>query len=120
MRKVMVVLVATTVVLAASAVPSQADGWHGHPGWHGGWHPGWHGPRVFVRGPLFWGPRFVVGPPVYVAPPIYYAPDPVAVQQPPVYVQPPQYWYYCQNPAGYYPSVPQCPGGWMQVAPQSQ
>ena len=29
-------------------------------------------------------------------------------------------WYYCQNPAGYYPSVPQCPSGWLQVAPQPQ
>jgi hypothetical protein len=25
--------------------------------------------------------------------------------------------YYCQNPAGYYPSVQQCPSGWVKVAP---
>ena len=25
--------------------------------------------------------------------------------------------YYCQNPAGYYPSVHQCPSGWVKVAP---
>ena len=30
-----------------------------------------------------------------------------------------QYWYYCQNPEGYYPYVKQCPGGWLQVVPQS-
>src|SRR5712672_2345035 len=23
-----------------------------------------------------------------------------------------QYWYYCSNPAGYYPSVTQCNTGW--------
>ena len=44
----------------------------------------------------------------------------VAAPAPPVYTQSPQsqYWYYCQNPAGYYPSVPQCPTQWLQVAPQ--
>ncbi len=25
-------------------------------------------------------------------------------------------WYSCENPPGYYPYVPQCPGGWRQVA----
>lgn len=44
--------------------------------------------------------------------------------EPPSYAEqaPPaaQYWYCCQNPAGYYPQVPQCPGGWIQVAPRSQ
>jgi hypothetical protein len=28
--------------------------------------------------------------------------------------------YYCQNPAGYYPSVQQCPSGWVKVAPSPQ
>jgi hypothetical protein len=27
------------------------------------------------------------------------------------------YWYYCQNPQGYYPDVNNCPGGWMKVVP---
>lgn len=48
-----------------------------------------------------------------------YAYPPVVVQPPPqVYVQPPPpqpMWYYCENPQGYYPYVPQCPGGWRQV-----
>jgi hypothetical protein len=26
-----------------------------------------------------------------------------------------QYWYYCQNPAGYYPYVPQCSVAWQPV-----
>lgn len=67
-----------------------------------------------------WGP-----PPAFVWP--AWSP-PVIVQQPPVVVQPapplppgppPQsYWYYCQNPAGYYPYVATCPGGWRQVPAQ--
>jgi hypothetical protein len=28
------------------------------------------------------------------------------------------YWYYCQDPEGYYPDVDVCPDGWQQVAPQ--
>src|SRR5665811_1104167 len=28
------------------------------------------------------------------------------------------YWYYCQDPEGYYPDVDECPDGWQQVAPQ--
>lgn len=27
------------------------------------------------------------------------------------------YWYYCQDPEGYYPDVNECPDGWQQVAP---
>jgi hypothetical protein len=26
-----------------------------------------------------------------------------------------QYWYYCPNPAGYYPYVPQCSTAWVTV-----
>lgn len=28
---------------------------------------------------------------------------------------PTQSWYYCQNPAGYYPYVQNCAGGWQPV-----
>ena len=31
--------------------------------------------------------------------------------------QQPSYWYFCQNPEGYYPYVKNCPGGWMAVVP---
>ena len=75
------------------------------------------GPRFVVGGPAFYYPRpYVYAPPVVVAAP----PVVVAAPAPPVYTQSAQYWYYCQNPAGYYPSVPQCPSGWLQVAPQPQ
>ena len=71
------------------------------PGWGwGGWGPWWSAPYY----------------PNYVSPPV------VVEQQPPIYVQPEQpqesYWYYCQNPQGYYPYVQNCPGGWMKVVPQ--
>jgi hypothetical protein len=31
--------------------------------------------------------------------------------------QQPYYWYYCPNPAGYYPYIQVCPPGWMTVVP---
>jgi hypothetical protein len=71
------------------------------PGW-GAWGPGWWGPSVY---------------PYYVSPPV------VIEQQPQTYIQstpaPEEqvYWYYCQNPQGYYPYVKKCPNGWMKVVP---
>lgn len=127
MKKLLFGLLAVAVLLACSVVPSYADRQHGgghhDGGWHGGWHGGWRAPVVFV------GPRFVVAPPAFYYPrPYVYAPPVVVVAPavvmaapaPPVYTQSSQYWYYCQNPAGYYPSVPQCPSQWLQVAPQPQ
>ena len=112
-------------------------------GRRGGHHQGFHGPRF--HGSVFVGPRFYVGPRVYpyygsyYAYPYYYDPyyygyatPPVVVTPPPVVVTPPptsyverpqpatQYWHYCQDPAGYYPEVQQCPGGWIQVAPRPE
>jgi len=72
--------------------------------------------RVFVAvgvpfGVPFYYPGPYAYPPAYYAPPVYYtAPAaPVATA--------PQYWYYCDNPQGYYPTVPSCSTGWRQVAP---
>jgi hypothetical protein len=66
------------------------------------------------------------GPGPYWGPPPYYYPAPPVVvvpQQPQTYVQRDQqesnYWYYCQNPQGYYPYVKSCPGGWMKVVPDA-
>ncbi|UOA08129.1 hypothetical protein [Methylobacter sp. S3L5C] len=59
----------------------------------------------------------------------YYPPTVITIPvTPPVYIQqpppPPQqqqypagYWYYCNNPEGYYPYVKECPLGWQQVNP---
>jgi hypothetical protein len=40
----------------------------------------------------------------------------VYIQQEPT-PQPPAFWYYCQNPPGYYPYIKECPGGWLTVVP---
>lgn len=74
---------------------------------------------VGIGVPLF--PPFYAPPPVFYAPPpVFYAPPPVVVAPSPVVVvQPPQqFWYYCDNPAGYYPYVPNCPTPWRPVTPQ--
>ena len=47
---------------------------------------------------------------------------PVVVEPAPLYQERPQtaaqqYWYYCQDPAGYYPYVKECPRGWQPVSP---
>ncbi len=51
----------------------------------------------------------IIGVPIW-RPPIYYA-QPVYIVQ--------RYWYYCNDPAGYYPSVQDCPQGWLRVIPSS-
>ena len=76
----------------------------------------WFGPPPYW-GPPYWGPSYYYGAPVYLGPPQ------VVVQQPLVYVQRGQeesdYWYYCDNPQGFYPYIKSCPGGWMKVVPET-
>ena len=120
MRKLAVALIAVMATFVVSVTPSHA-GWHGW-GWRG---PVFVGPRVVIGVPFgvvapVYPRPFVYPPVVAVAPPVVVAP-PVAVPpaMPPVYSGPAQpSWYYCQSPPGYYPSVPSCPGGWLQMAPQ--
>jgi hypothetical protein len=47
------------------------------------------------------------------------ATPPVYIQQaaPVVQQNPAGYWYYCNNPQGYYPYVKQCNNSWQQVEP---
>jgi hypothetical protein len=105
------ILLILTALTAGSAVPAYA--WYGYRG---------YGYRGYGRSSVVIVPRIVVpfGVP-YLYPPVVVSPPPVYVQpSPQVYVQPPApqpYWYYCDNPSGYYPYVQQCPGGWRQVAP---
>jgi hypothetical protein len=84
-------------------------GGSGH-GYYGGWWPG-----------IYWGGLALAGLPWY---PYNYYPQPsTVVQQAPVYVQPQQqddyYWYYCENPKGYYPYISSCQSGWMKVVPNA-
>src|SRR5262249_53197546 len=124
MRKV-AVLAALALLGLVAAGPARAWGAGPHGGWHGGTrHRGprnGHWPFVVVPdfyvggpygGPYWWGAPYGYG--WYGYPyPYAYGPPVVVQSAPQVYVQPAapaqQYWYYCQNPAGYYPSVGQCP-----------
>lgn len=109
----------------AGVAPSRADDdhrWHGgdmhHFGdrdehiWRGGqWFHGDHG----GRGGWWW---IVDGNWYFYPAPVYPYPDPYVppvVMPAPAPGQAPQYWYYCPNPAGYYPYVPACPTNWMAV-----
>jgi hypothetical protein len=49
--------------------------------------------------------------------PTYVAPAFVAQQPPPVVagVPPAQFWYFCDNPRGYYPNVATCSVPWRSV-----
>lgn len=118
MRRVL--LAGTAVAIAAVAMAGSADA-----AW--GWRGGFWGPH-FYRGPSFsfgiYAPLYARPPVYYAPPPVYYAPPPVVVQQgyvapPPVTAAPaepnPGFWYYCNNPQGYYPYVQQCGTQWMTV-----
>ena len=114
MRKFMSIVLTIIVALMAYAMPVQAERGHGGHGGGWGWGLGWG----LVLGGLAY--------PYYAHPYYpYYDRAPVIIEQPPtdVYVQPapqavePTYWYYCQNPRGYYPYVAKCPNGWMRVVP---
>jgi hypothetical protein len=109
-------------------------GWRGGwgPYWRSGWWGGYWGPNVGIYvGAPFWG----WGMPFYSAAwaPFYaasWAPldtgtviddntgfdAPLA--QAPALAQT-TYWYYCKNPAGYYPYVQNCNQAWVPVVPQA-
>ena len=104
-----------------------------------------HGPRVFLGFNYgYWGPGPYWGSPWY---PAYYYPPAVIVTSPPPpvqYVERPQapapapayapapaqpqasahqstlqpgYWYFCDSPQGFYPTVKECPTPWKAVPP---
>ncbi len=74
--------------------------------------------------PVGYGANYYGYPPNYGYPPVVAAPSapPIYIQQEVVQVQPQaqgdNYWHYCRKPDGYYPYVKNCPGGWIQVAPE--
>jgi hypothetical protein len=104
-------------------------GWWGGSGW---WGPGWWG-GVTIAAP-WWGwsswdvPFYSVAVPVASTNPVWWGQDPVFVQQPsaaPAYAPaapvnpPPVTWFYCTQPAGYYPYVQNCSKPWMRVVPDA-
>jgi hypothetical protein len=106
-------------------------GYHGGSGYHGNNHHNGHGNSYsfWVGGvaPGWWGPAYPYpryypySYPYYPNP--YYVPAPVVIAEQPALSDPgPEqnsYWYYCENPRGYYPYIKSCPGGWMKVVPES-
>jgi hypothetical protein len=132
----------------AYRVPSYAGaGYHGHPVGRLGWHGGYRGPGIGVYyGPGwgYWGAsnyawRWGYGfPYAYAYPyPVGYplASIPLVINTTPItqtYIQQEpiaeaaigpaptgNYWYYCTQPAGYFPYVQNCSQPWMKVIPQS-
>jgi hypothetical protein len=106
---------------------SSSGSWDGHHSGNWGHHHGGHSHFLFSSAVVLepWWPWFPYYPyysyyPYYP----YYYPAPAAAveEEPQVYSQPEEqesdYWYYCQDPQGYYPYVQSCPGGWMKVVPQ--
>jgi hypothetical protein len=107
------------------AMPAAADYWHhgyfhGGPGaWHAGyWHNGWYGGRFgwwwIAGGSWYW-----YNAPVYPYPSAVsevYVTPPATVALPQA-AQAPQMWYYCDNPAGYYPYVQTCGQPFRPVVP---
>lgn len=84
--------------------------------WQGGrWEHGWHDNRFawwwIVDGGWYFYPVPIYPYPTYVPPAIIVQlPPPVPTGLPPA-----QFWYFCDNPAGYYPYVAACPGPWRAV-----
>jgi hypothetical protein len=123
-RLLLIVLLVAWAGLVLPAPTQARPRWHGHIDrfhehdlhiWRGGhWVHGRHVQRFgwwwVVGGLWYWYPA-----------PVYPYPDPympsVIVQTPAPTLPQPQVpvWYYCAQPAGYYPYVPVCPSGWQAV-----
>lgn len=136
------IAIALALVAGLAAQAAWADGRHGHGHRHG--HSHGHArfgvtigvPLAFPNYYYYNGPGYAY-PPHYYYPPAYYTYPPATVvvpAAPPVYIErapqtsvpqasaqlAPGYWYYCNDPAGYYPSIAECPGGWQQIAPTAR
>jgi hypothetical protein len=112
----------TAALLVATAWPALAQhhDYHGRnfghfsraerDNWRGGrWIHDWHGGRYgwwwSVDGGWYFYPQPVYPYPTIVPPAIVVQPAPPANAS----------WYYCDNPAGYYPTVPTCSSAWREV-----
>ena len=133
------VLSALALAMPAQAAPPSGGSPHVQSGTHHDFHGDFHhhhDRHDFGFGFGFWDPWWGWGAadywgypyyyPYYYYPPYpaYYAPPPDTppAGQAPAPAQatgapPPQYWYYCDNPQGYYPYVANCSSAWRQVAP---
>jgi hypothetical protein len=138
------ILVGTVIavsLLSVASAQAQPRGEHREREWHGGdmrhfhdrdfgrwrgghWYRGHYGGRLgwwwIVGGVYYWYPQPIYPypdpyvPPVVVRPPVVVAPQPAPPPQA-APRQPANTWYYCESAKGYYPYVPECPGGWRPV-----
>jgi hypothetical protein len=90
--------------------PGESRAWRGG-GWRHEWHDGRLGWWWVAGGGWYFYPTPIYPYPTYVAPPIVLGPQP----RMPEGVPPAQFWYFCDNPKGYYPYVASCNGPWHQV-----
>jgi hypothetical protein len=88
------------------------DHWRGGRWFHGP-HEGREGWWWIVDGSWYFYPAPVYPYPDPYVPPVVVAPAPAPAAPPPSS----GLWYYCPNPAGYYPYVQQCPVPWTPVRP---
>lgn len=115
-----------------------SDGYRGRfDGRHDGHYYRYRGPRVGVYfgapyawgSPYYWGPAWSLAWPWYgyvypypypYAPPVveYSVPGPTEyVERAPGPASERGLWYYCTDPAGYYPHVARCNVPWVEVQP---
>ena len=94
-----------------AALEQHAFGDHAFPG-NGQLVQYWYPYTPYAPYPYYNGTPY---PPAYYAPPSAPPAQPAPAPQTP---GPPQFWYYCDNPKGYYPQVPNCSSAWRQVAAQ--
>ncbi len=98
------------------------SGWHGGGGWRGGrWYGGgWYGglyldPWWYADAYPYYAYSGAIGYDAYPAAVVAPASPPVYVNQSGAAAAPSGDWYYCQNPAGYYPYVKSCSQAWERV-----
>lgn len=91
-------------------------------GWWG-WDPYWYPAQYYYPGPYPYPYPYPYAYPYAYAPypasaPPYPPSGPQAspAQQASAGAPPPQFWYYCDDPKGYYPQVPNCPTAWHEVS----
>ena len=102
MKKIILLIIAAFLALC-SVTPAQAF-------WRAGvWIDPWYFPYYY---PYYPAPYYQAQPPVVIER------QPAMQGQPAAPVQQ-YYWYYCPNPAGYYPYIKHCPTPWMKVVPSA-
>jgi hypothetical protein len=137
------------LALAADALAGPPARWggpndgHARPG--AGWYRGYGGPRVglyfggagyWAGGPLTWAWGYgdphaypypyglaYINPPLVIqaspAPQVWIQQEAAAAAAPEQNAPATSYWYYCTQPAGYYPYVQNCTQPWLKVIPQA-